>query len=142
MPYGPLAKTICPGDAEDFLKCDGCGQLLCRLHASSPLALPYWHFCEACFRCVQCGERAWAACEECGDLRCREHTFIQEGELDGEGWPAGDASYSCHDVCNCVLERRRQIRILAIERGESVQQMLERGLELVLALAQTQKEKN
>ena len=94
-------------DAEDFLKCDGCGQLLCRLHASSPLALPYWHFCEACFRCARCGETAWAACEECGDLRCREHTFIQEGELDGEGWPAGDASYSCHDVCNCVLERRR-----------------------------------
>jgi hypothetical protein len=123
MPYGPFAESAtaedyefhCSApdstghahDAEDFLKCDGCGQLLCRLHASSPLALPYWHFCEACFRCVQCGERAWAACEECGDLRCREHTFIQEGELDGEGWPAGDASYSCHDVCNCVLERRR-----------------------------------
>ena len=38
-------------------------------------------------------------------------------------------------------QRRRQIRILAIERGESVQQMLERGLELVLALAQTQEGK-
>jgi hypothetical protein len=123
MPYGPLAKTICPEDyayhcsapdstghahdAEDFLKCDGCGQLLCRLHASSPLALPYWHFCEACFRCVQCGERAWAACEECGDLRCQAHTFVQEPEgRDADGWAIGDPSYSCDDVCNCVLERR------------------------------------
>lgn len=111
----PYAKGICADDyefhcsspdcaehahdVEDFLKCDGCGALLCMEHKHSPQLMPYLHFCEACFRCVRCGEPAWAVCEECGDLRCQAHTAVTGPEVAEDGWQYGDPTYLCGDEC-------------------------------------------
>lgn len=63
-------------DAEDFQKCEACGQLLCAEHVHRlNTDLP---FCQECLRC-SCGREALIACDGCGELACAEHGYIYDG---------------------------------------------------------------
>jgi hypothetical protein len=133
MPYGPFAKSATAEDyefhcsaadcsehahnAEDFCKCGSCHALICREHSHRPQDMPYLVFCEACFRCASCGGEAWAMCEECGDLRCREHIVAHAERVDD--WNLGDTMYSCSDVCQAA-HHKSVMREMGQLRSEGV----------------------
>jgi hypothetical protein len=101
---------------EDFFKCESCNALICEEHSHSPAGTPYFHFCEGCFRCAECGEAAWAMCDGCGALRCQAHMVAHRERMDD--WNLGDWEYSCSGVC--MAERRKPVVAEIITRKREV----------------------
>lgn len=84
-------------DVEDFLKCEGCGQLVCAGHAHKPANYAGMSYCADCFRCVVCRGPALAQCEECGEMICGEHSEKTFEAVDD--WNRGDEHYFCSGLC-------------------------------------------